>query len=202
MTTGFKDFYKHNPDFSFEKKALKLKKILSRHPEFKNLKINIEGYEIPHKVAEEINQLAKDTAKKMGAKENKLPSVGEMGAKYLDKLMESSLSEGGIVTENKDARIGNDEKELVFKTPDAVNSPSHYTQGIECIDYIESHNMDFCQGNAIKYLTRYKHKNGLEDLLKCLWYIKRLVVVESGKIDENTKNNYQEKMSEMFKHLG
>ncbi len=58
---------------------------------------------------------------------------------------------------------------------DPVNSPSHYTQGIECIDYIESHKMNFSQGNAIKYITRYQHKNGLEDLKKARWYVDRMI---------------------------
>ncbi len=66
-------------------------------------------------------------------------------------------------------------------TNDPINNPSHYTQGIECIDYVESHNMDFCQGNAIKYLTRYKHKNGLEDLKKAAWYVARLIKQEEAK---------------------
>lgn len=59
---------------------------------------------------------------------------------------------------------------------DPINHPAHYTQGIECADYIESHGMDFFQGNAIKYLTRFKHKGKpLEDLLKAKWYVNRLI---------------------------
>jgi hypothetical protein len=57
-----------------------------------------------------------------------------------------------------------------------INSPSHYTQGIECADYIQSHEMDFFQGNAIKYLTRFKHKgNPVKDLHKAKWYVERLI---------------------------
>lgn len=59
---------------------------------------------------------------------------------------------------------------------DLINNPSHYTQGIECADYIESHEMDFFQGNAVKYLTRFKLKGTpLEDLQKAEWYVKRLI---------------------------
>lgn len=55
-----------------------------------------------------------------------------------------------------------------------VNHPSHYTKGIEAIDYIESWNMNFNAGNAIKYITRAPYKsNELEDLQKALWYIQR-----------------------------
>jgi hypothetical protein len=57
-----------------------------------------------------------------------------------------------------------------------VNHPSHYNQGIEAIEYIESHNMDFNEGNVIKYLTRAKHKGTyLEDLKKARWYLDRLI---------------------------
>ena len=55
-----------------------------------------------------------------------------------------------------------------------VNHPSHYNQGIEAIDYIESHKMNFNIGNVIKYVTRAKHKGTeLEDLKKSLWYLQR-----------------------------
>ena len=58
---------------------------------------------------------------------------------------------------------------------DMVNHPNHYNQGIEVIDFIESHKMDFNEGNVIKYVTRYKHKNGIEDLKKARWYLDRLI---------------------------
>jgi len=61
---------------------------------------------------------------------------------------------------------------------DIINHPSHYTQGkIESIEYIEDcgHGESFCIGNALKYLTRYQHKNGVEDLEKAVWYINRVI---------------------------
>lgn len=65
---------------------------------------------------------------------------------------------------------------------DMVNSPSHYTQGsIECIDAIAQVVKDLdgmeamCTGNAIKYLWRWKHKNGVEDLRKAQWYVQRMI---------------------------
>jgi hypothetical protein len=63
-----------------------------------------------------------------------------------------------------------------------VNHPIHYTKGIECADYIESHEMDFFQGNAVKYLTRFKLKgNPIQDLEKAQWYVKRLIDIELTK---------------------
>jgi hypothetical protein len=65
---------------------------------------------------------------------------------------------------------------------DPVSHPLHYTAGrIECIDAIESATADlvgdeaFCTGSAIKYLWRWKRKNGLEDLKKARWYLDRLI---------------------------
>ena len=61
-----------------------------------------------------------------------------------------------------------------------IDHPQHYNQGIEAIDYIESHNLNFSLGNAIKYITRCEHKEDkLEDLLKAKWYIEREIERES-----------------------
>ena len=59
-----------------------------------------------------------------------------------------------------------------------VQHPDYYNQGIECWDYIISHDMGFLQGNIIKYVTRYKNKNGKKDLLKAIEYLKKLIEVE------------------------
>jgi hypothetical protein len=60
-------------------------------------------------------------------------------------------------------------------THDPVNYPTHYTahpSGIECIQITE--HMNFCLGNAIKYIWRaYLKENTLEDLRKARWYIDR-----------------------------
>jgi len=58
---------------------------------------------------------------------------------------------------------------------DSTN-PSHYKDvvpGIECIELTES--MDFVMGNVVKYLWRWEHKNGKEDLEKALWYVNRAI---------------------------
>lgn len=96
----------------------------------------------------------------------------------------------GEPTDNKLKVRNRDLEEYWFKlqqTPmaddkDMVNSPSHYTQGaIECIDAIEQVVKDLdgmeamCTGNAIKYLWRWKHKNGIEDLKKAQWYLQRMI---------------------------
>lgn len=65
---------------------------------------------------------------------------------------------------------------------DPVNHPPHYTQGgMECIEAIKAATTGLtgieavCTGNAIKYLWRWKQKNGMEDLRKAIWYIERLM---------------------------
>ena len=58
---------------------------------------------------------------------------------------------------------------------DPVNNTSHYTEhpsGVECIDITQS--MNFCLGNAVKYIWRADLKNdAIEDLEKAVWYLQR-----------------------------
>tara|TARA_R110001583_G_scaffold34551_2_gene115896 strand:+ start:2746 stop:2973 length:228 start_codon:yes stop_codon:yes gene_type:complete len=58
---------------------------------------------------------------------------------------------------------------------DRVNYPPHYTShpsGVECIQITE--HMEFCLGNAIKYIWRADlKKNALEDLEKAKWFLER-----------------------------
>lgn len=68
------------------------------------------------------------------------------------------------------------------KCVDAVNHPSHYNAGkIECIEALESATAGLCgieaicTANAIKYLWRWKLKNGVQDLEKAKWYIDKLI---------------------------
>lgn len=64
---------------------------------------------------------------------------------------------------------------------DLVNQPPHYNMGgIECIEAIKASMsaeefQGYLKGNAIKYLWRYRHKNGIQDLQKANWYNNRLI---------------------------
>lgn len=66
-------------------------------------------------------------------------------------------------------------KEISKDEADMVNHPQHYSaHGIEPIDYIESHNLNFNLGNVIKYVSRAPFKGTeLEDLKKAKWYLER-----------------------------
>ena len=66
---------------------------------------------------------------------------------------------------------------------DNVNHPAHYQSksGLETIDIIAACTEELtgmeavCTGNIIKYISRWKKKNGLEDLKKARWYLNRLI---------------------------
>jgi len=66
-----------------------------------------------------------------------------------------------------------------------VDHPPHYTAGkIECIEAIEAATTGLegleavCTANVIKYVWRWKRKNGLQDLEKAKWYLDRLIQVQ------------------------
>ena len=72
-------------------------------------------------------------------------------------------------------------KDEVEPTNDAVQHPSHYThRGIECIDAIRASMTadgfcDYCKGNIIKYIWRWRDKGGVEDLRKASVYLNWLI---------------------------
>ena len=72
---------------------------------------------------------------------------------------------------------------------DPVNSPKHYTQGnMEVITAIEGLDLDYHQGNILKYVSRYRYKNGVEDLRKAKWYIDRLLYIEEQRIIKHDRS--------------
>lgn len=64
-----------------------------------------------------------------------------------------------------------------------VSHPPHYQSetGLEVIDVIEAFTFDLKgieatdTGNIIKYICRWKHKNGIQDLEKAMWYLQHLI---------------------------
>lgn len=95
----------------------------------------------------------------------------------IKKTIEQQLSKGGRKASYYTTRG-------VKRTTDPIN-PEHYKKGgIETIKIIRSKLTPeqfegYCIGNCLKYLTRYKHKNGIEDLKKARWYLNS--VIEAGK---------------------
>ena len=83
---------------------------------------------------------------------------------------------------------------------DMVNHPPHYQSrsGMEVIDVIESFTDGLVgieatdTGNIIKYICRWKGKNGLEDLKKAKWYIEHLINhVEESNMKEKITDEIQ-----------
>ena len=83
---------------------------------------------------------------------------------------------------------------------DNVNNPKHYkAMGTILVLEIEPitilKDLPFCKGNAIKYVLRYKNKNGLEDLKKAEYYIKAdTTVVKPGNIETLVITEYLKKL--------
>lgn len=67
--------------------------------------------------------------------------------------------------------------------PDIVNHPEHYTShpsGVECIAVAE--HMNFCLGNAIKYIWRVDDKGDpIQNLEKAIWYLNREIARRQDK---------------------
>lgn len=61
--------------------------------------------------------------------------------------------------------------------------PAHYAAGdCDVIDFCQHHDIGFQEGNVIKYVTRWKNKNGVEDLYKAKEYLDRLILNEEKEI--------------------
>ena len=71
---------------------------------------------------------------------------------------------------------------------DNVNHPKHYQSknGLEVIDVIDAFTDSLtgmeavCTGNALKYICRWKNKNGIEDIKKAIWYLNKLIEVKEN----------------------
>jgi|GEM_PF-570931 len=78
---------------------------------------------------------------------------------------------------------------------DNVNHPQHYQSksGLETIDVIEAFTEGLVggeatnTGNVLKYMCRWKNKNGLEDLKKARWYLNRLIGIVEKRDEEMRK---------------
>ena len=63
--------------------------------------------------------------------------------------------------------------------------PKHYTEMvISPLEYNVKNNIPWCEANAIKYISRWKSKNGVEDLKKAVWYINYLIEQEEEKYEK------------------
>lgn len=87
-------------------------------------------------------------------------------------------------------KIERDAKEA-YGNVNMVDNPPHYNNTeIECIEAIAAATGDgfeyYLQGNIMKYLWRYRYKNGTEDLKKAKWYLNKLIVEVEGCYDDKS----------------
>ena len=77
-----------------------------------------------------------------------------------------------------------DPKEVPYAPePDPVDRPAHYNVGeVQAIDYIQqqlgSGVKNYLEGSVLKYMHRWRYKNGVEDLRKARWFLDRLIYEE------------------------
>jgi len=58
----------------------------------------------------------------------------------------------------------------------------HYKRkAIQPWDFIAANNLGYFEGNIVKYISRWRDKNGLNDLLKARHYLDKLIEIENGK---------------------
>jgi len=74
------------------------------------------------------------------------------------------------------------ENRQMSQANDRQEGGSHYkTKAIQPWDYIVANELGFLEGSIIKYVTRYKEKNGVHDLKKAAHFLEKLIEVQSGK---------------------
>ena len=114
------------------------------------------------------------------SKPSKLYNIQEI-TKHIDKVMDKPVKvQDVLITKEGNSKTVDKQYESEDKM---VSHPNHYqsSKGIEVIDVIEA----FTEGlegieavdtaNAIKYICRWKDKNGVQDLEKTIWYVTHLI---------------------------
>ena len=67
--------------------------------------------------------------------------------------------------------VNGKEETQVYNPLIAQEGGGHYkNRGIQPLEYTMQNNLSFCEGNVVKYISRYKSKNGIEDLAKVIHY--------------------------------
>lgn len=127
--------------------------------------------------------------------ENEKELTLEKQYKVIDELADYYLisSDEGIrnyYNKNRFKKMDNDKFTITQNSdeekPDMVNHPKHYTSGTLGIEVINTMEMcttkeefiGYLRCNALKYISRFENKNGLEDVKKCAWYVKKYLAVQ------------------------
>lgn len=67
-------------------------------------------------------------------------------------------------------------------------TPEHYKSAIQPVDYIVANDLDFFAGNVVKYVTRYRKKNGADDIRKAIHYCQMILKYTYGIDFEDDKD--------------
>lgn len=94
---------------------------------------------------------------------------------------------------------------MSYETNDKmVSHPDHYKSGkYEVIDIIDEFTKDLsgteavCTANAIKYILRWKKKNGIQDVKKAIWYLQHMVDKEEERLQEEHAAFDEERLEKM-----
>ena len=71
---------------------------------------------------------------------------------------------------------------MIQRADDTQVGGSHYKdKSIQPWDYIIANDLGYLEGNVVKYVSRWKNKNGVEDLKKAQHYLSKLIEVANGK---------------------
>ncbi len=71
---------------------------------------------------------------------------------------------------------------MIQRADDTQIGGSHYKdKTIQPWDYIIANDLGYLEGNVVKYISRWKNKNGVEDLKKAQHYLPKLIEVANGK---------------------
>ena len=74
------------------------------------------------------------------------------------------------------------EEDEAFNALDKQVAGSHYKDlTIQPVEFIHANNLGFCEGNVVKYVTRWRDKNGVADLKKAIHYLELLIELEGDK---------------------
>jgi len=76
-------------------------------------------------------------------------------------------------------------KDIIMEETNKANDKqvggSHYAvKAIQPWDYIVANNLGYLEGNIVKYISRWKDKNGVQDLKKAQHYLQKLIEVSNG----------------------
>ena len=128
-----------------------------------------------------IGKTADYIVKKVGCTKTLVHQIDRKMRKESDQKVEAAYAEkvGGNPVPN-----------FLRPVEDIINSPLHYSMGVQPIDAIEEWQLNYRLGNVVKYVARCNFKGAyLEDLKKAQWYLHREIC--RVRWDEVEKTNHE-----------